>query len=610
MGRTGLENSDRDRVRDASDIVRVVGEHVRLRPRAREYIGLCPFHDDHNPSMTVIPSKQIFHCFVCGKGGDVFTFVQEFHRMEFREALEFLAERAGIALTRRAASAESGPTRKSLHEANAFALGFFRAILRHPDHGAAARDVVERRRINAEMAERFAIGASPDRWDGLLLKARAAGVDESLLLEAGLLKKRESGEGCYDALRNRLIFPIHDLSGRIIGFGGRKINEEDEPKYLNSPETRIFDKSSTLYGLYQATRALQQARTAIITEGYTDVIACHQAGFENAVATLGTALTRGHAQILRRTCDRVILLFDSDDAGQRAADRAAEIFFAEPLDVAVCTLGAFTDAKDPDELLKRDDGREVFQRALDGAIDLLTFRYRRLKAMAQGLGPASLQRLLEEELSKLSQLGLSTAAPVRRAFIMNELSRITGLSPDVLARAIPAGRRAPARVADAQTADASPRLPRAHELKSADWLVACALCDASYWPMLADEDHDALSAEAYSSALIQSIAFSLNHLALEGRPTELNALLAELESPEASGAAVHLHQIAQASTDGNAERMRTLWNDCLANLRREHLRRADAAANDLASRLDARRHLHATHGSNPRALPRPRTPGG
>ncbi len=601
-------SSDWDRVRDASDIVRVVGEHVRLKPKGREYVGLCPFHDDHNPSMGVVPAKQIFHCFVCGTGGDVFTFVRKFHKMDAREALEHLAERAGITLTPRGRAQENGPDgldRRAMVEANAFASSFYRSQLTHPQAGALGRGMIERRGISAEMVDRFHLGVSPDSWDALANKARASGISEALLLACGLVKKRENASGVYDALRNRLIFPIHDQVGRIIAFGGRKLRDEDEPKYLNSPETRLFDKSSTLYGLHQATRALRQKRTAIITEGYTDVIACHQAGFEHALATLGTALTTSHARALRERCDTVILLFDADDAGLRAADRAVEVFFSETIDVKVCTLRPFTDAKDPDELLKRPDGAETFAKALEASIDLLEFRYRRLEALTVGQGPAARQKALEGELERLGELGLGSANPLRKAFILKRLSEIMGLSPDLIARSLPAGRQAPARESAAPSREA-PALPR--NLAVAESLLGAALCVGELWSELTDDDHEALKA-GYASPLVGQLADSMNELHFDGVAPDLAQVLRLVEAPEVASLAVDLQRRVEHQTESADTRVRDLWSFCLTDLRRRALLRASAAENDLVARLASRRKMHQSFGGDQRALPRPRPPG-
>jgi DNA primase len=305
--------SDIDRVRDATDLVRLIGEHVPLKPRGREHVGLCPFHDDHSPSMAVVTHKgnAFYKCHACGAGGDAFDFVQNYHKMDFAEALRFLADRAGITLTprpspgQRSASGEAdehdGRTvaRSSIREANAFAAAFFRKVLQHPEAGSVGRELIDKRGISAEMAEQFMLGYAPDSWDKLLATITRKGMSVEPFAAAGLLKPRKTGDGFYDAFRHRLIFPITSEVGQPIAFGARAIKADDEPKYLNSAESSVFQKSRTLYGLHQAKRSIIDSRTAVITEGYTDVIACHQAGFTNVVGTLGTALTREHARLSR-----------------------------------------------------------------------------------------------------------------------------------------------------------------------------------------------------------------------------------------------------------------------------------------------------------------------
>ena len=236
--------------------------------------------------------------------------------------------------------------------------------------------------------------------DGQETRAQSRSVDGEWLIKA-----KDSG-GHYDALRNRLIFPICDQIGRVIAFGARKINEEDEPKYLNSPETPVFRKSVTLFGINLAARAIKRERTAVVVEGYTDVIACHQAGVEHVVATLGTALTSGHATILRRLCDTVVLLFDGDVAGIKAADRAIEVLLSETIDIRIASLAGFTDAKDPDELLKRESGAEIFAKVIANSTDLIQWRFDRLHAELLGAGAARVTQRMDEEIRKLSDLVL------------------------------------------------------------------------------------------------------------------------------------------------------------------------------------------------------------
>lgn len=575
------DDGDKQRVRDASDIVRIVGECVALKPKGREYAGLCPFHDDHNPSMAVIPHKQLFHCFVCGTGGDVFTFVRKFHKMEFREALEYLAQRAGIELKPRrqesGAGGEEGITRAKLLEANALAAEFFKAIYRHPEHGALAREIVERRGISPAMVEKFGIGAAPDRFDGLLLTIKNKQLDPRAFVEAGLLRQKMETGHLYDTFRNRLMFPIGDMIGRMIAFGGRKMREEDEPKYLNSPESRVFNKSATLFGLAQASRAIQVERTAIITEGYTDTIACHQAGLENVVATLGTALTREHAVVLRRLCDRVVLLFDGDDAGQRAADRAAEIFFSEPIDVLVATLDKVTDAKDPDELLKREGGLEILKQAIAAGVDVLRYRFARVASSVEGKGLSVRSRAVEEEVARLADLGLSDVEPVRRRMIVRELARLAEIGEETIARAIPAARgnrRLPPSQTQSQsaseTASSAVRLATG-VLSPEETMLGCALCDPELLKTLDNAGRSLIAPEKFESADLFELAGVVHRSLGSEEAPNLAAILPLLSSTESQSAATILQARTERETSMNADRLRGHWKECvrLATLRSE-----------------------------------------
>jgi DNA primase len=587
-------SDDRERVREATDIVRLVGDYVALRPRGREYVGLCPFHDDHNPSMTVVPSKQIFKCFVCNAAGDVFSFVQLFHKMTFPEAMAFLAERAGITLSARRgdnAAEESGVSRTGLLEANARAGEFFRAVLRHDEHGERARQLIERRGISPEMTDAFALGAAPDRWDGLAVTARTKGLELQAFEEAGLIKARERSGGHFDLLRNRLVFPIHDQGGRVIAFGGRCIDDEDEPKYLNSPETRVFAKSATLYGLYQASSAIRSEGEAIITEGYTDVIACHQAGVANVVATLGTALTPGHARVLRRLCERVVLLFDGDEAGQRAADRAAEVFFAEPLDVRIAVLSSVTDAKDPDELLRRPGGADLFRQAIGSSRELLSFRFERLRARLAGAGVTALAEAVQGELARLADLGLSTLPPLRRRMVIQQLARLAGVPETEIIASLPGGRRRSARP---ESTDPGPGVgSTAHE-----HLVGCILCDPTLWRSLETDDRALLMSRARAG--VKEVCEAVARIADAGREPTLTRVLDELEDLAARRACTLLAEQIAGATEEDPERLQRYWTQCVLSLR-------DGAEREHRTGLDAIERIRSRKGDgfDGRRLPRP-----
>jgi DNA primase len=419
-------HSDIDRVRDATDLVRLIGEQVVLKPRGREHVGLCPFHDDRTPSMAVVTHKgnAFYKCFACGAGGDAFDFVMNYHKMDFGEALRHLAQKAGITLAPWKGSdddAARGPKRIDVRKANAFAATFFRRMLNDETLGAAARQVIAQRGISDEMVQAFMLGAAPDAWDGLVTRVRKQNLPADVFVAAGLLKPRKEGDGTYDAFRNRLMFPICDKVGNPIAFGARKIDPEDEPKYLNSAESAVFSKSKTLYGLHLAQRAIIETHVAIVTEGYTDVIACHQAGITNAVATLGTALTRDHARELSKLCDTVILLFDGDEAGMKAADRGLEIFFSETVDIKICVL---PDGLDPDELLKQDGGRARFDEALAASVDALQYKLDRFEVTLKDVGMSGRQKRLETFLAELSQIGFGSLQGVRKQMVLMRIAEL------------------------------------------------------------------------------------------------------------------------------------------------------------------------------------------
>ncbi|MSR28028.1 MAG: DNA primase [Phycisphaerales bacterium] len=464
--------SDRDRILELTDLVALIAESVALRPKGREHVGLCPFHEDHKPSFAVVTHKgnAFYNCFACGASGNAIDFMMNYHRMEFIEALKFLALRAGIELQSRresASSQDAADSPSSLRRANEAALRFYRRCLTDSSLGADVAAAYAARGIGPEMIERFALGASPASGQGLADYVGKIVANQSSLSEdrvdpetivgsfeaAGLLRRR----GIADAFRNRAMFPIFDELGRCIAFGARSIVEGDDPKYLNSPESPLFHKSKSLYGIHLAKRAIIQSRTAIVTEGYTDVIACHGAGFENVVATLGTALTADHARVLQRLCDTIVLLFDGDTAGQRAADRALEIFFRAPVDLKVCTL---PQGMDPDELLREADGRNRFAQAIADAPDALSHMVQRFAAeLAARPGLSARQRTVEAMLAKLASLGLGELSGIRRILVLDAIATESGIAVTELERTIAATRRAatPRTAADAATPLEIPR---------------------------------------------------------------------------------------------------------------------------------------------------------
>lgn len=418
-------------VRESTDIVELVGSDVALHRKGREFVCVCPFHDDTKPSCCVVPHKQIYHCFACGASGDVFTWMMEYHKMSFPEALEELAKRAGIELEKyggnQVQNQQAKSEREMLAEANKEAEQWFRQQLTGPV-GETARSYIGRRDISDEMIEAFGIGYAPDGWDAMVQAIRKFGWSRQAFEMAGLVQQRQNRDGHYDRLRHRLIFPIYDGLGRPIAFGGRKLREEDEPKYLNSPETRLFNKSATLYGLHQAKKPIIDTGTAVIVEGYTDVIACHQYGAKNVVATLGTALTEQHVKQLRRYAERVVLVFDGDEAGQRAADRALPILLPHSIETQIAIL---PDNSDPDELLPKL-GIEWWDNWIANSNNLFDHLYR---SFSVGDDPSAIRRnaAVTQFMDKVVHSGYEDCSPGRRNELIRTISQVAGVSDSNIA---------------------------------------------------------------------------------------------------------------------------------------------------------------------------------
>jgi DNA primase len=351
-----------EEIKSRLDIAEVVGDYVALTKKGRNYWGRCPFHNEKTPSFAVSPEKQTFHCFGCGKGGDIFTFVMEMEHLDFREALERLAERAGVKLVSR--GGYDNGANKVRRNILAAAQTFFRKSLESAG-GTAARAYLKRRSITPEIAARFGIGWSPASWNALTDDLKADGFSESEILESGLAS--QGNKGIYDRFRGRVMFPIYNTTDKLIGFGGRII-DGDGAKYLNSPESSLFNKRNNLYLLNKAKLAMkQQNNSAILVEGYMDAIRAHVCGFTNAVASLGTSLTEHQAALIKRMTGLCYICYDSDSAGQEAALRGMYILQKQGVSVKVVRLRG---GKDPDEILLQEDGKKIFQDALDNALPL------------------------------------------------------------------------------------------------------------------------------------------------------------------------------------------------------------------------------------------------
>lgn len=362
-----------EEVRTANDIVDVISAYVSLKKKGGQYVGLCPFHNEKTPSFSVSQSKQMYYCFGCGAGGNVFTFLMQYENDSFLEAVESLADRAGIALPKQEMSArarQEADRRSRILEANKAAGKYFYAQLRM-EQGQAAMEYFQERGLSRETMKKFGLGFANAASNDLYLYLRKEGYEDEILKDSGLVTIEER-RGGRDKFWNRAMFPIMDANSRVIGFGGRVIGE-GEPKYLNSPETMIFDKSKNLYGMHLAKSSRRPY--LLLCEGYMDVIALHQAGFDNAVASLGTSFTQGHAALIRRYVKEVYCTFDSDNAGVKAALRAIPILKEAGITAKVINMKPY---KDPDELIKAE-GAEGYQRRIEQAQNSFLFEVEMLE---------------------------------------------------------------------------------------------------------------------------------------------------------------------------------------------------------------------------------------
>jgi DNA primase len=419
----------------ATDIVQLISQTVKLTRRGKNFVGLCPFHNEKSPSFNVNPAGQYYKCFGCNEGGNAIDFVIKRDRVQFIDALRTLAQAAGIELRGSGQSREGRDERQVMLDAHVAAVSFYQSKLQDPQVGAVAREYLEQRGFNAETIEKFRVGVAPDGWDWLLQHPAMRKFPAPLLAQAGLLKVREKGGGFYDTFRNRLMFPIRNDVGQTVAFGGRIMPGADPKiaKYLNSPESPLFSKGKVLYGLDMARQRIVETGTVAIVEGYTDVMMAHQFGVSNVVAVLGTGLTDQHMKLLRRFANKIVLLFDADAAGDKAADRVVQLFLTQDVELAVASM---PEGMDPDEFLLAH-GAEAFEKILAGATDVLSFKWKQLarqfKAHEDDL--TGQQKAVEEYLGLLAAArGAGPVDSLRWGSALTRVSRLTEIPIDVLNR--------------------------------------------------------------------------------------------------------------------------------------------------------------------------------
>ena len=553
-----------------TDIVDLVSESVRLTKKGRNYWGLCPFHSEKTPSFSVSADKQIYKCFGCGKGGGAINFVMELDNLPFRDAVAVLAKRAGLEVPDSGYSAGAKERREKLLAINKQAARTFHQWLYAPE-GAEGLAYLQRRGLSRRTLTSFGLGFAPNRWDALIQELGQQGYDKRDLLDAGLAVSNQDGR-IYDRFRNRVMFPIIDIRGEVIGFGGR-VMDDSTPKYLNSPDTPVYNKSRNVFALNIAKKS--KAGRVILTEGYMDTISLHQAGFDSAVASLGTSLTPEHAQLLSRYFPEAIIAYDGDGAGVSAAQRAIPLLERAGMKVRVLRV---TGAKDPDEFIKQF-GRDAFLRLLDQSENQVDYRLEQIRKKYDLSDDSQKVGFLQEAAQLLSSL----PSAVEREIYGRHAAETAGVSPEAVAQEVKKAfqRRLRKEQKQQERRDLTPAIQlqpksrglRYENIRSAraeEGVLRLLLLDPSLHRELTQ-----LRPEEFSSPLLGKAYALLLRRAEEGLSTQLSLLAGELTGEEMD----HLTQVA-SSPESMANSRQSLA-DYIAVIRAEAIKRSGASGNDL-----------------------------
>ena len=502
------------RVRDSVDIVDLISGYVSLKKTGKNHIGLCPFHSEKTPSFNVNPDKQIFHCFGCGVGGDAFKFLELQEGLNFPEAVKQLAGKAGIPLPADSRSRKEDKRtedeRKGLLSIVAEASDYFRKELEGPA-GTAARAYLQKRGVSDRVVQEFSLGFARPEWDGLLRHLKHKDHSTGLMEKAGLIVKRSEGEGYYDRFRGRIIFPIRDISGQAIAFGGR-VMDDSLPKYLNSPETPLYSKSNVLYCLDRAKEPARKQKYFVIVEGYLDALACHQYGAQNAVATLGTALTEGHLRLMRRFAQNIVLIFDPDPAGVKAAMRGVDLFVSSGMKVNVVSL---PDGDDPDTFLKKK-GYDAFAACLKKSAKFMDFV---LGQVVKGGKAVS----IDDKVEKAGEmLGFIAKLPsgIERDHYLKKTAEALDLDEAVLRQEMPKQAKG---LLHHPAEEKAPVKPRGHRPKAEEILIHLMLRDEGVSQKLKDQ----IQPQDFTDPLYQRVVKRIFEVLAATGKTDASALHVE-----------------------------------------------------------------------------------
>ena len=552
-----------------TDIVDLVSESVRLTRKGNSYWGCCPFHSEKTPSFHVVPDRQMYKCFGCGKGGGAVNYVMELENLPFKDAIAVLAQRVGMQVPEFGAAPGARERREKILTINKQAARTFHRWLHGPE-GAEGLNYLRRRGLSPRTLTNFGLGFAPNRWDGLITELAAQGCDKRDLLDAGLAVSSKDGR-IYDRFRNRVMFPIIDVRGNVIGFGGR-VMDDSVPKYLNSPDTPVYNKSRNVFALNIAKTS--KAGRVILTEGYMDTISLHQAGFDSAVASLGTALTEEHGQLLSRYFKEAVIAYDGDGAGVAAAQRAIPILEKAGLKVKVLRMQG---AKDPDEFIKAY-GREAFVKLLDQSENQVDYRLAQIQKKYDLTDDGQKVAFLQEAAQLISTLH----SAVEREIYGGHAAQTAGVAPDAMKLEVERALKARLRKAKKQQerrdlTPASQLQPRARGLRydnirsarAEEGLLRLLMLD----PELADK-MEGMTGEEFSSPLLGRAFDLLRRRAEEGLSTQPAVLAEEFAGEEMN----HLAQVA-AQPESVANSGRSIA-DYISVIRGERLRQGEGVQGD------------------------------
>ena len=527
-----------DALTERCDIADVVSRYVPLTRKGGNLFGLCPFHNEKTPSFSVSPEKQIYHCFGCGKGGGVVNFIMEIENLSFPEAVHFLADQAGMTVPEEGQDREIPMLRKRMLELNREAARWFHAQLSQPG-GAKGAAYLEKRRIARKTAVNFGLGCAPEGWDNLLTAMKEKGFTPDELVRAGLAVYGKKGTGAYDKFRNRLMFPIMDVRGEVTGFSGRALEEGQEPKYLNSPETLAFAKRRSLYGIQRAKNS--RRGSFLLVEGNLDVVTLHQAGFDNAVAPMGTALTTEQTRLISRYAKEIILCYDNDPAGRKATERALDILKDSEFSVKVLKLpDRMVDGKavkiDADDFIKLY-GPEAFEQLLKGSGGGMEYRLMELAARFDFGQDEQRVEYLKGACALIAALG----SPVEREVWSRRAAEPAGVNPEAMVQEVERTRKKLQRGDKKQYEKASARpaaqaQPRERSLRYEN-MVSARAEEEILRTLLLDPgliEGCTLPEEEFSSPFLQRLYADLRRRQAEGLSVNASALLSGLEPGEAA----------------------------------------------------------------------------